>query len=136
MATLYIPTIIERENYDIEFEHLNITQGGMLVNWTFVARDIGKGEKYPQLYLPIPYTLQLIENINCVTPYPNVYECSVTPQPVEAGDFIGLRLPPLTSAQLLLGFLLNGAPPGESLSGELVEGLPLFTLGMGKSLLF
>ena len=107
------------------------------MNWTFVARNIGGGEEYPQLNVPIPNSQKTIENINCTeTPYPNVYECSVTPEPVEAGDFIGLELPSLSSAGLLLSFILNGAPLGESLGAgvnEQVEGLPLITLGVGKS---
>ena len=146
MTALYIPNIIERENDEIEYEHLNITQGGTLMNWTFVARDIGERDDYPQLTInslprrtSIGITIAdiiLVDNINCTeTPHPNVYECSVTPLPVQAGDFIGLRLPPLSNAQLLLSFLLNGAPPGESLfsNDPLVEGLPLVTLGVGKS---
>ena len=141
MTVLYIPNIIEREDDSIEFEHLNITGAGILINWTFVARDIGEGEEYPQLYVAILHSIKIIENINCGdTPYPNVYECSVTPEPVETGDFIGLVLAPLSSAQLLLSFIvLNGAPPGESLFSsrdEIAEGLPLITLGVGKSLLF
>ena len=106
------------------------------MNWTFVARDVGEGEEYPQLYFVIGFQLKFIQNINCSeTPHPNVYECSVTPEPVEAGDFIGVSLPPLSNARLLLSFILNGAPPGESLltGGNLLQGLPFITLGVGKS---
>ena len=136
-TALYIPNIIEREDDDIEFNHLTITQDSMLTNWTFVARDIGEGEEYPTLVIPLlqEKTQKFIENVDCSkTCYPNVYECSVSPEPVEAGIFIGLVLPPRSSARLLLSFILNGGPPGESNSGnELVEGLPLITLGLGKS---
>ena len=148
MTALYIPNIIERVDEGIDFEHLNITKRGTLVNWTFVAREMREGDGYPKLGVlslvrgptgMFYVKLKFVENINCTkTPHPNVYECSVTPEPVAAGDFIGLRLPPLSSARLLLSFILNGAPPGQSLSGSSnggngeVEGLPLITLGVGK----
>ena len=65
---------------------------------------------------------------------PNVYECSVEPVPVKAGDIVRVFLPPRSSARLLLSFILNGGPPGDSLAtAEQVEGLPLITLGVGKS---
>ena len=142
MTALYIPNIIERGDDEIEFQHLNITQGGTLVSWTFVARAIGEGYEYPELGVLsstgiFVAQLRYAVNMNCTyTPHPNVYECGVTPLPVEAGDFISLRFPPLSNARLLLSFILNGAPPGFSFSpgvDELVEGLPLITLGMGKS---
>ena len=137
MTALYIPNIIEREDDVIAFKHLNITQDGTIVNWTLVARHVGEGEKYPKLsiFKEDKVFQKPIENINCTkTPYPNVYECSVTPEPVEAGDFIGLVLPPLSSAQLLLSFLItNDSHSGESfLTGRKVEGLPLISVGIGK----
>jgi hypothetical protein len=136
MTALYIPYIIEREDDEIDFEDLTIIQNGILVNWTFVARNIG-GEEYPKLFKIIQeemgFTRNTINNIDCTeTPYPNVYECSVTPEPVEAGDFIGILLPANDSARLLLSFLsINGGPIGESLVGnDDLEGVPLITLGV------
>ena len=144
MTALYIPYIIERENDEFEYEDLNITQNGILVNWTFVAK-MGEGEEYPNLTILITpgftgtaFTQKNIENINCTeTPYANVYECSVTPEPVEAGNFISIALPANSSARLLLSFLsVDGGPIGGSLGGnEDLEGVPLITLGVGKSLL-
>ena len=142
MTALYIPHIIERENDEFEYEDLTITQNGILVRWTFVAREIGEGEEYPHLNIIIPaltgnvFTVKKIENINCTeNPYPNVYECSVTPEPVEAEDSIGIVLPAYDSARLLLSFLsVDGGPIGQSLDGnENLEGVPLITLGVGKS---
>ena len=138
MTALYIPHI-EREDDEIGFEDLTIIQNGILVNWTFVARSIGEG-KEPELRINsrMSATQKFVENINCTeTPYANVYECSVTPVPVEAGDFIGIALPAYSSARLLLSFLsINGGPIGKSLLGNgNLEGVPLITLGVGKSLL-
>ena len=143
MTALYIPHIIEREDDEFEYEDLTITQSGILVRWTFVAREIGEGEKYPKLailtihgFTGTAFTQKNIENINCTeTPYANVYECSVTPEPVEAGDIIGIVLPADSSARLLLSFLsVDGGPIGQSLDGnEDLEGVPLITLGVGKS---
>ena len=143
MTALYIPYIIEREDDEFEYEDLTITQNGILVSWTFVARNIGEGEEYPKLTIFILsstgiFTQKFIENINCTeTPNPNVYECSVTPEPVEAGNFISIALPANSSARLLLSFLsVDGGPIGGSLGGnEDLEGVPLITLGVGKSLL-
>ena len=141
MTALYIPYIIERDDDEVEYEDLNIIQNGILVNWTFVA-SIGEGEEYPKLFKITPekmgFTQNIINNINCTeTPYPNVYECSVTPEPVEAGDSIGIVLPAYRRAGLLLSFLsTDGGPIGESLFGnDDLEGIPLITLGVGKSLL-
>ena len=144
MTALYIPYIIERDDDEFQYEDLTITQNGILVNWTFVAK-MGEGEEYPNLTILIlpgftgtALTQKSIENINCTeTPYANVYECSVTPEPVEAGDFISIALPAYSSARLLLSFLLiNGGPTGKSLDGnEDLEGVPLISLGVGKSLL-
>ena len=142
MTALYIPYIIEREDDQIEFEDLTITQDGFIVNWTFVARNIGEGAEYPKLFKIIPeeisFTQNIINNINCTeTPYANVYECSVTPEPVEAGDIIGIALPAYDSARLVLSFLsINGGPIGKSVVGNAdLEGVPLISLGVGKSLL-
>ena len=86
MATLFIPTFVEREDVEIEFEYLNITQDFIITHWTFVARAVKQGEEYPMLSIisPIGQTyaeIRLIENRNCTdTVYPNVYECTVNPQ--------------------------------------------------------
>ena len=62
-----------------------------------------------------------------------VFQC-VEPVPVKAGDSVGVFFPSRSSACLLLSFILNGGPPGHSIvTGEQVEGLPLITLGLGKS---
>ena len=136
MTALYIPYIIEREGDDFEYEDLNIIQNSILVNWTFVARNIGEGEEYPNLLKIMGFTQNTINNINCTeTPYPNVYECSVTPELFKAGDIIGIALPANSSARLLLSFLFSDRGPiGYSLDGnENLEGVPLITLGVGKS---
>ena len=141
-TALYIPHIIERDDDEFQYEDLTITQNGILVSWTFVARNIG-GEEYPKLTIFIPrfnraFTQKFIENLNCTeTPYANVYECSVTPEPVAAGDFISIVLPAYDSTRLLLSFLsIDGGPTGESLVGiDDIEGVPLITLGVGMSLL-
>ena len=140
MAALYILNIIEIENNQIDFEDLTTTQDCIIVNWTFVARDIGEGQEYPQLFRTIcrgiTFTQEFIENTNCTeTPYPNVYECSVTPEPFKAGDFLGFILPARSSARLLLSFLLtDGGPVGEILNGnDRLEAIPLVTLGVGES---
>ena len=141
MAALYILNIIEIENNQIDFEDLTTTQDCIIVNWTFVARDIGEGQEYPQLFRTIRslfgFTQEVIENTICTeTPYPNVYECSVTPEPFKAGDFLGFMLPARSSARLLLSFLLtDGGPVGEILNGnnDRLEAIPLVTLGVGES---
>ncbi|CAI8039459.1 Peptidyl-tRNA hydrolase ICT1, mitochondrial, partial [Geodia barretti] len=133
MTALYIPYIIEREGDDFEYEDLNIIQNSILVNWTFVARNIGEGEEYPNLLKIMGFTQNTINNINCTeTPYPNVYECSVTPELFKAGDIIGIALPANSSARLLLSFLFSDRGPiGYSLDGnENLEGVPLITLGV------
>ena len=82
----------------------------------------------------LAYTLKYIENTNCTdTVYPNVYECSVTPELVKAGHIIALVLPPVNSSSVALSFILNRGPHGESyITGTQVEGYPLFTLGQGQ----
>ena len=141
MAALYILNIIEIENNPIDFKDLTTTQDCIIVNWTFVARDIGEGQEYPQLFRNfrngIGFTQEVIENTNCTeTPYPNVYECSVTPEPFKPGDFLGFMLPARSSARLLLSFLLtDGGPVGEFLNGknDPLEAIPLVTLRVGES---
>ena len=141
MAALYILNIIEIENNQIDFVDLTTTQDCIIVNWTFVAWDIGEGQEYPQLYKifrhRIVFTQEFIENTNCTeTPYPNVYECSVTPEPFKAGDILGFILPARSSARLLLSFLLtDGGPVGDFLNGnnDRLEAIPLVTLGVGES---
>ncbi|CAI7996588.1 Katanin-interacting protein [Geodia barretti] len=58
--------------------------------------------------------------------------CSVTPEPVEAGDFISIVLPAYSSARLLLSFLFSDRGPiGESLDGNGdIKDIPLITLGV------
>ena len=137
MAALFVPSIIQRDDDEIEFEHLKISQDFVLTHWTFVARSVGNGEEYPKLSIIYPigsaYTQKHTENTNCTdTIYPNVYQCSVTPETVRAGDIIALVLPPLSRARVALIFILNGAQPGESIvTGTQVEGFPLFALEMG-----
>ena len=125
--------IVERDDDEIEFKHLSITQNGFLVKWTFVARNIGDGDDYPTLFIvntARPTTIPVV-NTDCTNDlYPNVHQCTVEPQSVEAGDFIGVVLPALSDARLLLSFIIiNGVPPGESLRrSEEVEGLPLIAV--------
>ena len=140
MAALYILNITEIENNLIDFVDLTTTQDCIIVNWTFVARDIGEGQEYPQLYKTISsgigFTPEFIENTNCTeTPYPNVYECSVTPEPFKDGDILGFMLPARSSARLLLSFLLtDGGLVGAILNGndDRLEAIPLVTLGVGE----
>ena len=138
LTTRFIPNITERDGDEIEFEHLSITQNGFLVKWTFVARNIGDGDDYPTLFIVKqnqPINIPVV-NMDCTNDlYPNVHQCSVQPQSVEAGDFIGVVLPALRDARLLLSFIIiNGVPPGESLSrSDLVEGLPLIAVEVGES---
>ena len=137
MAALFVPSIIQRDDDEIEFEHLKISQDFVLTHWTFVARSVGNGEEYPKLSIIYPigsaYTQKHTENTNCTdTIYPNVYQCSVTPETVRAGDIIAIVLPPLSRARVALIFILNGAQPGESIvTATQVEGFPLFALEMG-----
>ena len=138
LTTRFIPNITERNNDDIEFEHLSITQNGILVKWTFVARNIGDGDDCPTLFIDNKALLTTIPvvNMDCTNDlYPNVHQCTVEPQSVEAGDFIGVVLPALSDARLLLSFIIiNGVPPGESLRrSEEVEGLPLIVVEVGES---
>ena len=136
MATLFIPTFVEREDVEIDFEYLNIKQDFILTHWTFVARSVKQGDKYPMLFILYSFGQAFgtrpIVNRNCTdTVYPNVYECTVNPQLIQTGDIVALDLPPLSSAQLVLSFILNRSPRGESLADSQVEGFPLITLGVG-----
>ena len=47
-VSLTIPNITERDDDDIEFEHLSITQPGYLVSWSFVGRSTEGGENFPE----------------------------------------------------------------------------------------
>ena len=139
LTTRFIPNIVERDDDEIEFEHLTITQNGFLVKWTFVARNIGDGDDYPTLFIAKENSATgtiLVVNMDCTNDlYPNVHQCTVEPQQVIAGEYIGVILPALRDARLLLSFIIiNGVPPGESLSrSDLVEGLPLIAVEVGES---
>ena len=137
----FIPNFIQLENDLILYFHLNITQDGYLTKWTFAAEDLGQGHERPDLQVHrfndrgIPVLSNTLPGSNALlTVYPNVFEYTVDPPlSVLAGDFIGLVLPPDTTARLLLSFILNDSPPGESIrnfdviNGD-VDGLPLVTL--------
>ena len=137
-VSLTIPNSTERDHDDIEFEHLSITQPGYLVSWSFVGRSTGGGENFPGLFIAalwLPTTIPIIP-IECSsdTHYPNVYECRVEPHLVDAGWFVGVHLPPFSDAKVLLSFIFNESPPGESLAHSvLIEGLPLVSLKIRKS---
>ena len=131
--------IVEMDDDEIEFKHLSITQNGFLVKWTFVGRNIGDGDKCPTLFIAkensATGTLPVV-NMDCTNDlYPNVHQCTVEPQQVIAGDFIGVVLPALSDARLLLSFIIiNGIPPGiSSTTSDLVEGLPLIAVEVGES---
>ena len=142
-AALFIPNFIQLENDCIFYTHLNITQDGYLTKWTFAAEDLGQGHEWPVLQVNrfndigdnIPEIINTLPGSNALlTVYPNVFEYTVDPPlSVLAGDFIGLDLPPDTTVRLLLSFILNDSPPGESIrnfdvnNGD-VGGLPLVTL--------
>ena len=134
-VSLTIPNITERDDDDIEFEH---TQPGYLVSWSFVGRSTEGGENFPELFIAAlwsPITIPIIP-IECSsdTHHPNVYECRVEPHLVDAGWFVGVCLPPFSDAKVLLSFIFNGSPPGESLAHSvLIEGLPLVSLKICKS---
>ena len=128
------------------YEHLNITQDGYLVKWTFTGVELGLGEVCPKLRIyrneieqlrELPRALDLPPQISAAvsTLYPNVYNVIVAPPfPVRTGDSIGLFLPVVTTARLSLTLLLTGSPPGMNLdTGENIEGLPLITLEIGMS---
>ena len=138
LTTRFIPNITERNNDDIEFKHLSITQNGFLVKWKFVARKIRGGNEYPTLFIAKenpPITIAVV-NMDCTNDlYPNVHQCTVEPQSVIAGEYIGVILPALSDARLLLSFIIiNGVPPGiSSTTSEEVEGLPLIAVEVGES---
>ena len=130
--------IVERGDDEIEFKHLSITQNGFLVKWTFVARKIRGGNEYPTLFIANitrPVTIPVV-NMDCTNDlYPNVHQCTVEPQQVIAGEFIGVFLPALSDARLLLSFIIiNGVPRGESLTTSgFIQGLPLIAVEVGES---
>ena len=146
-AALHIPNFVEVEDDFILFSHLNITQDGYLMKWIFTAEDLGQVEgrtQYPQLILVssdlLPQSLQGSDSVP--TDYYNVYEFNLaSPVEVQAGYFIVLQLPPITSTRLLLSFVRNSGPPGETVMHKRdiqpVEGregdLPLVTLEISKS---
>ena len=141
----FIPNFIQLENDCLLYPHLNITQDGYLTKWTFAAEDLGQGHERPVLNIyrfndmGIPVLNNTLPGSNTLlTVYPNVFEYTVDPPlSVLAGHFIGLDLPPDTTARLLLSFILNNSPPGESLvnfdvNNGNIDGLPLVTLEIGK----
>ena len=120
----------------IVYFHLTITRDGSLTKWTFTAEDLGMERTgYPLLIILNVITLDLVivNGSTALTIYPNVYEVTIDPPlPVEDGDFISLVLPSVTTARLLLTFILTGSPPGLSLdTAEEFDGLPLITLEIG-----
>ena len=142
-AALYIPSFNDQEDVRIIFSGLTITQTGYLVKWTFAAKYLGAEGEYPILQMrgerngnfrPLP-NQSMADPI--LTVYPNVYECIIEPPLlVQAGDIIGLDLPSRESARLLLSILLNyGSVGGMNISsGDLIDGLPLITLKIRKSI--
>ena len=138
LTHLLIQNIVGRDDDEIIFYHLTITHNGFLINWTFVAEDQGirmERNMYPELEIVRGNGSADLMN-SSVPPkilYPNVYERTVKPYMVKAGDSIALKLPPASIAQLILSFILNGSPPGESLITGPVAGLPLVTLGVGET---
>lgn len=110
-----------------------------MVKWIFAAEDLGVGTEWPVIRFyrggENLYNFSSLQGSDAVsTTSPNVYELIVDPPtPIYAGDFIALDLPPVNSVRLLLSFILNDDPPGESIEGdsEFVEGLPLITLEIG-----
>ena len=134
-TALFIPNFVLVDSNGV-FDHLTIIQDGNLTKWTFTAEDLGIGRTgYPELR--IVRDLQLVPMLSGSTAvstlYPNVYEVIADPPlPVKTGDFVYLILPSISTARLLLSFVLTGSPPGVSLdTGEDIEGLPLITLEIG-----
>ena len=140
-AAHLIPNQIQVEDDVIIYQHLNITQDGRVVKWTFAAEDQGVGWKGPVMRIyrfeegqENLFDFSSIQGSDAVaTTYPNVYEITVDPPvAVYAGYFVGLELPPIDSVKLLLSFILNDSPPGVSIvNGDDVEGLPLIILEIG-----
>ena len=141
----FIPNFIQLENDRILYPHLNITQDGYLTKWTFTAEELGQGYERPVLHIyrfndmGVPEINNTLPGSNALlSVYPNVFEYTADPPlSVLAGDFIGLVLPPDTTARLLLSFILNNSPSGESLvnfdvNNGNIDGLPLVTLEIGK----
>ena len=67
------------------------------------------------------------------TLHSNVYEVIIEcPVPVHVGDVISLKLPSISTARLLLTFVLTESPPGMDLdTGDDIAGTPLITLEIG-----
>ena len=135
----FIPNFADVEDVFLPFPHMNITQDGYLVKWTFTAKDLGEDygrTEYPDLYilrLPtgntdyIEYEYEDVESWmmdhadgvivylngsqSVSTNYPNVYEYTVElPMPVEAGDFIAIHQPLKNTARFLLSFVSCPVP--------------------------
>ena len=120
----YIPNFAKVEDGYTYYPHLNITQDGYLVKWTFTAEDMGQGEgrtQYPQLLILAPdsiHTSSKNERVPCLnssqsvaTEYLNVYEYTVDPPlPVKTGYFIAIYQPPRETARLLLSFVKRAKP--------------------------
>ena len=75
----YIP------NFDSDFHegytilpHMNISQDGYIVKWTFTVADQGQGNEFPNLLILHPTSEDTIHCLNgsesVPTGYPNVYE--------------------------------------------------------------
>ena len=143
MAALYIPSFNYSKGGRVIFSGLNVTQAGYLVKWTFAAEYLGAGGEYPalQVYRGRGDNIRLLPNQSMADPilttYPNVYDCIIEPRLlVQAGNTIGLEFPSRESARLLLSILFNhGSVGGMSpSSGDLIDGLPLITLKIRKSI--
>ena len=150
-AALHIPNFAVVENDLILFEHLNITHDGYLTKWIFTAENLGEGEertKYPKLRIirmenENAVTVSTLEGCDAVlTSYFNVYEHTIEiATKVQAGDSIGIVVPSISDARLLLSFVRNSGPSGinvrkrdvEPVSGR--EGnLPLVTLEISNDI--
>lgn len=139
-TALFIPNF-EMGGAAILYEYFTIRQNGSLVKWTFTAEDLGMGKtEYPALKMYrqarlSAYSLVItLPGSNAVpTLHSNVYEVIVDPPlSVCVGDIISLELPPISTARLLLTFVLTDSLPGINLdTSEDVEGMPLIRLKIG-----
>ena len=138
-AAQYTHRTVHFENDLFKFRHLNITQAGYLSKWTFAARDRGEvGSLYPGLIVfrngekGKSHPLPLMSSDPAPTIYPNVHESTIHPPLlVQAGDFIGLDLPSIENALLLLSFLTKQGSVGEGIFTGAVQVLPLVSLQIG-----
>ena len=140
-TALYIPYFYVADtvrNTAIFYEHLTITQNGSLVKWIFTADDLGMGRTgYPELRIyretKRSYIRELPGSSATSTLHSNVYEVIIEPPvPVHVGDVISLELPPISTARLLLTFVLTESPPGIDLdTSDDIAGIPLITLEIG-----